>query len=381
MITAIQVSLFLLSLIPDLSPYLSPVATWVRMSNGYNTFFFYLKNLMTFNHPQVPSTLYAIEYEAEFLYNVNVLLFAEGGILLVVAIFMIINLFKSGHRTSCAEKIAMFFARELALSLIVFGGCCVVFCTIVNILYGKDDSNFLMNIIIAGVAYIPIFYILIEYSVHTDKFKDCETLLKKDRLSQLHPIVLLTQRMTLTILIALQSVFSQAVYAVTGLQVIYTIYVIAKRPYQKGYLSARSVLNELLLLVAIFVPLYYTQLSDKFSLGVVQEYLPWFLNGSMIGTVGITIVFFSFWCLQRWCGKPSDNQILPMSSAEPSERKNSDSDEASKNRDPLEVMDVDESTVQINSPTKSTSNILGVSLKRGGIQKYRGFAKQYQGQI
>lgn len=111
MITAMQVILFLLTLINDLSPYLAPLATWVRMSNGYNTMFFYLNNLMSFNHPEVPNSVYAIEYEAEFLYNVNVVLLAEGGILVVVLLLLLVSLFKSGHRTSCAEKVAGFFAR------------------------------------------------------------------------------------------------------------------------------------------------------------------------------------------------------------------------------------------------------------------------------
>lgn len=76
MITAMQIALFSLTLIDSLSPYLAPLATWVRMSNGYNTLFFYLKDLMSFNHPPVPSAIYAIEYEAEFMYNMNVVLLA-----------------------------------------------------------------------------------------------------------------------------------------------------------------------------------------------------------------------------------------------------------------------------------------------------------------
>lgn len=211
--------------------------------------------------------------------------------------------------------------------MVMFGSSCVVFCTAINILYGKDDSNFVTNIIIAGVAYIPIIYVIVYYCAATDMFKDAETLLKKDRMSQLHPVILMVQRMVMTALVTLPTIFSQTTYAIAGLQVSYLIYVIAKRPYQKGYMTVRAVFNELLLLVAMFVPLYYSQLSDKFSLGVVQDYLPWFLSGAAMGLVVLAVIFLGFWCLQRWCTKSTDNQVYPMDSADASERKRSEQDE------------------------------------------------------
>lgn len=129
------------------------------------------------------------------------------------------------------------------MSLIIFTSCAVVFCTSINIQYGRDDSNFIANVAVAGTAFIPILYLFIYYVAATGQFRDAGVLFKKDRLSQLHPIVLMVQRMVLAALITLPSLFSQIVYAIAGLQAVYIIYVIVKRPYVKGYMSVRAVLN------------------------------------------------------------------------------------------------------------------------------------------
>lgn len=64
MMTAVQLVFFSLAMMDMLHPMLAPVAKYARISHGYNELFETVDGLYTFNHPEVPSTVWGIGYEA-----------------------------------------------------------------------------------------------------------------------------------------------------------------------------------------------------------------------------------------------------------------------------------------------------------------------------
>lgn len=122
--------------------------------------------------------------------------------------------------------------------------CCVIsYSTSIQVMYGREDSNFIMNIAVAAGSQIPIIFIMILYISGNDKFKDPKNWLKKDKSSISHPIILLVVRTLMGVAAATQNIFDQSISAMVSLEGIYIFYLIINRPYAKGYITFRGILN------------------------------------------------------------------------------------------------------------------------------------------
>lgn len=220
----------------------------------------------------------------------------------------------------------------MMLSWSLFCCCVISYATAIQVMYGRDDSNFIINIGVAAGSQIPTIFIIILYIFTNDKFKDPKDWLKKDKMSISHPIVLLVVRSLLGVAAATHNILSQSISFMVALEGIYMFYLILNRPYVKGYMTFRGIVNELLFCVGLFVPLYHAQLKDKFNLTSIEDKLPWFTVGSMLGMMFLAFLSLLVWWIQRLCSKPSKNSVYPVDSGSENRDLSSEDQEEQQNK-------------------------------------------------
>lgn len=166
-------------------------------------------------------------------------------LIIIGCLLLATTICKSGHRTSCSQKLAGFVGRELAMCLVIFTSINYAFCTCISALFDQGTSEFTLGMIVAGLAQLPLIYFLIMFFSKPERFSDTKTILKEDdKWCRSHPIVLIFQRSILGILFGISSLIPDSItIALPAFQFAYLLYFLIKRPYQACYLSVRGVFN------------------------------------------------------------------------------------------------------------------------------------------
>ena len=92
---------------------------------------------------------------------------------------------------------------------------------------------------------------------HSDYFQSTNKTLKHDKLSQMHPAVLFSARFLTGLTLSVLSELKYGVIAPAGIQLIFLVFVIAKRPYRKVVVSIRAIINESVVGVIFLVAIVY----------------------------------------------------------------------------------------------------------------------------
>lgn len=167
------------------------------------------------------------------------------------------------------QKLAGFIGRELGLSLVIFTSFNYAFSTCVTAIFDRDTSEFLIGMIAAGLAQLPLIFVIVLFCMNQDAYNDVKTWLKPDdRICRLHPLIVFVQRTILGVLFGVSSFLPTVITIVLpSFQFCYLLYYLIKRPFLQTYITVRGVFNELILLLALLIPLYYDKLTSLIDFG------------------------------------------------------------------------------------------------------------------
>ncbi len=120
------------------------------------------------------------------------------------------------------------------------------------------------------------------------------------------------ERSIIGALIGINSVLSYAIISIIAVQGLYLLYLLVKRPYQSGYQNFRLIINELTLLVGLFVSLYYERLTTMIDLSSLDYLPPYVMLGSAIFIVVVGFFSVLAYLFAKCC--PSQSVVHPANS-------------------------------------------------------------------
>ena len=155
-----------------------------------------------------------------------------------------------------------FVLNEVLMVLILFNCLGVGFSLGLHILYwGRPQTQPITSQIVnlapaATVLIMALVHFWLMYK-HSDYFEYTNKTLKHDKLSRMHPAVLFSARFLTGLTLSVLSEFKYGVVVPAGIQLIFLVFVLAKRPYRKTVVSIRAIVNESVIGVIFAVTIVY----------------------------------------------------------------------------------------------------------------------------
>lgn len=268
----IQVLFLAGSLIVSLPPAMMPTTdTWPSL--GYNKLFTDFPDLFNFDSPDMPKTLAQMGVGARFAQNCNYMLAAQLAVLFVGGLLFLL----SRAITKCSNGLqtaAKFVLNEVFMVVVLFNCINVGFSLGLHVLYWdrpQTQSLSSQALSLAPAAAFLLMALVHYYVMYTREhlFDHTNKMLKMDKLSRCHPMIMFVARSLLGATMAGLREFQYGIIAPISVQVIYLVYVAAKRPYKKAVASIRGIVSESVIVVTLGVTALYG--SDAFSAQSVSE--------------------------------------------------------------------------------------------------------------
>lgn len=321
MVTAMQIAMLSLALIQDLHPYMAPIGLFARFINGNNDLYAQSATITKLTHPTTTTMVLGVGYEAEFYYNVNYVLIFAAVFLLIAGILLATRLCKKLEKVTWTKTVGWFILRELILALVIFTAVNYLFSTCLVIIFDQGTPEFAAGVTIAVLGLLPLAFVLAAFLMKPGRYSDTHTWLKQeDKIARVHPMILCSHRLLMGFLLGLSGVsalWGGMMVALPVVQIVYVVYYIVRRPFEKTYINVRGIFNELLLLTAVSIPLYYAKRVDTSA----SERVPILMLSCITLMLSIAIMGLIVYGALRLWGTP-DTEVFPLNSG--SERKSAD---------------------------------------------------------
>jgi hypothetical protein len=240
--------------------------------NGYNQFFANL-NISFFNRSaasrrllqsvsesQMNARLVSLGYESPHLIvNFN---YMYGAIVVIVLLFLIIYAVGKCTKKDKVMKVAVFFLKDVAFTLLFFcvnnmGFSLGLQCR--YLLIGQTwDAPLYVSWIFALLSLVLfIVYLVFYIKSSIDDFGDFHSKFREDKLSQCHYPVLLVGRYMLSFASGFFNEHPQLCYGIVAFEVLSLIYLFIRLPYKETYFNVIAIINEFVVLFVLAINMLY----------------------------------------------------------------------------------------------------------------------------
>lgn len=250
----LQLAYLCVSDINNVQPLLSPLMN-MSIVNGYNPPLFD-------QHANVPRRIRVIGYCEEFLNNFSVML-----ALILVEIIAALGVLAVGkvipaYGERC-RAIAMRMLKEYLMMLTVFNSLNLAYSLGIEATYGRSDIH--TPNIIAGVVslVLPLAMIGVLALTNRKEFGEFSSHYRNNFICQSYFAVTLLYRLVLGSLLSHQNDVEESTISNLFFAIIFMMYVLANRPYKKGYQNYRAAFCQLTAIVVLSVTMYYRSMKSN----------------------------------------------------------------------------------------------------------------------
>ena len=277
----LQLAYLCVSDLNNVQPLLSPLMN-MSIVNGYNP------SILS-EHFGVPNRIKTIGYKEEFLNNFS-LMFGLVLVEIIVALgILAIGSLLPNLRVK-SKMISMRMLKEYLLMLAVFNSLNIAYSLGIQTTYGSPDLQ--VPNIIAGLCALGLPIAMVSVMIFAEKteFGEFMTHYKRGLICKGYFAVTLLYRLVLGVSLSHQNEVEESTITNVFLGIIFTLYLLANKPYKKAYHNYRAVFCQLTGLTILCVTMYYRSMKSNTPPDVAYRiFSPAILQIVMIfGCIGIS---------------------------------------------------------------------------------------------
>lgn len=264
-----QVAYLSLSNIDRVQPLLEPMMS-LGIVNGINS-------QLSFNTSEVPRRVSAIHYEAEFLSNVNYMLWLVLADAIVGALLYVVGSFVPKHKEKMQE-IGLRMLKEYLLMLVLFNTFNLTYSAGLQFTYCETLVS--LNSAVAAVSLLlPLGAAIAVTATDPKQFGEFKSHYRPDLMSQSYFVWTFLYRSVLGVCMSQLNEVEEATIVTFSVSVIFMVYLMTNTPYVKGYQNYRSITDQVAIMVSLFVAMYYRSMKSTSDVATVSQILaPAFLS-------------------------------------------------------------------------------------------------------
>lgn len=219
----------------------------------------------------MPRRVSAINYEAEFLSNVNYMLWLVlADVIIGASLYFVASLVPTYKEKM--QEIGLRMLKEYLLMLVLFNTFNFAYSAGLQFTYAKTLVS-VNSLVAVSAMLLPLVAAVAVTFTDPKQFGEFKNHYRSDGMSQTYFVWTIAYRIALGVCMSQLNEVEEATIVTFSLSVLFMVYLLTNTPYIRGYQNYRAVADQASIMVSLFVAMYYRSMKSTADVETVSQLL------------------------------------------------------------------------------------------------------------